>query len=265
MVRNPFSSSKTRLSLAGAIKAANDCLKMACNESDSERALQLASEAKSKIQEAEKIFAAERVGEPTTDNGIAIAYREHGKLLDMLRSGMAQESYSNAKKWGYIEVVNQQIYSPLFGDMDSSNRRSVIHLTVLAAIPNVSTAIPQDIPGWDAIPPINNDVAEMPPTKTNDVAEMPPTKTNDVAEMPPTKTNDVAIRQDIYLQNCSDVEATINKLRRQRLMDQGGEPYVMPRAKRNLNSAGTFDLTLDVQEFLRSDKKVFLLRGNSGA
>ncbi|KAF9151243.1 WD_REPEATS_REGION domain-containing protein, partial [Mortierella sp. AD010] len=242
MVRNPFSSSKIRPSLAEAIKTANDCLKMACNDSDLKTALQLADEAKSKIQEAEKIFATERVGKPTIDNGIAIAYHEHGKLLDKLRSHKAQESYSNAKKWGYIEVVNQQIYSPLLGDMDSSNRRSVIHLIALAAIPNLSTAIRQDIPGLGAILPISNDLAEVPPTKTYDIAN----------------------HQDIYLYSGLDVEVAIIKLRRQRLMNKG-EPYVMPRAKRYLNSEGTFDLTYDVQGFLKSDKKVFLLLGDSGA
>ncbi|KAF9170686.1 hypothetical protein BGX20_008645 [Mortierella sp. AD010] len=246
MVRTPLSSSKSRPSLAEAIKTANDSLKMACNESNLKMALQLADEAKSKIEEAEKIFVTERVGRPTIDNGVAIAYYEHGKLLDKLRSRKAQESYSNAKKWGYLDVVNQQIYSPLIGDMDSSNRRSVIHLTALAAIPNLSTAIRQDIPGGGAILPVSNDLAEVPPTKTYDIAN----------------------HQDIYLQNSSNVEAAINKLRRQRLMDQvdqGGEPYVMPRAKRNLSSEETFDLTLDVQEFLKSDKKVSLLLGDSGA
>ncbi|KAF9174885.1 Transducin (beta)-like 1 X-linked receptor 1, partial [Mortierella sp. AD010] len=213
MVRNPFSSSKTRPSLAEAIKTANDCLKMACNESDLKKALQLADEAISNIQDAEKIFATERVGIPTIDNGIAIAYHQHGKLLDKLRSRKAQESYSNAKKWGYIDVVNQQIYSSLLGGMDSSNRRSVIHLMALAAVPSLSTAI----------------------------------------------------RQDFYLQNSSNVQVAINKLRRQKLMDEGREPYVMPRAKRHFNTNKTFDLTLDVQEFLKSDKKVFLLLGDSGA
>ncbi|KAF9996536.1 hypothetical protein BGZ79_009725, partial [Entomortierella chlamydospora] len=213
MVRHPSSSSKTRPSLVEATKAAIDCLKMVYNESDLEKALQLADEAKSKIQNAEKIFATERVRSPTVDNGIAIAYHEHGKLLDKLCSRKAQESYSNAKKWGYIDVVNQQIYSSLLGIMGSSNRRSVIHLTALAAIPSLSTAI----------------------------------------------------RQNIHLQNSSNIEAAIIKLRRQRLMDEGGEPYVMPRAKRNLNSEETFDLTLDVQEFRKSDKKVFLLLGDSGA
>ncbi|KAG0003120.1 hypothetical protein BGZ80_005847, partial [Entomortierella chlamydospora] len=216
---------------------------MACNESGLKKALQLVDEAKSKIQEAEKIFATERVGRPTIDNGIAIAYHEHGKLLDKLCSRKAQESYSNAKKWGYIDVVNQQIYSPLLGDMDSSNRRSVIHLAALAAIPSLSTAIRQDIPGWGTILPVSNGLAEVPPTKTYGIAN----------------------HQDIYLQNSLNVEVVINKLRRQRLMDKGEEPYVMPRARRNLNTEETFDLTLDVQEFLKSDKKVFLLLGDSGA
>ncbi|KAF9392795.1 hypothetical protein BGX21_010940 [Mortierella sp. AD011] len=105
MLRNPFSSSISRLSLVEAVKTANDCLEMARNESDPQKALQLASEAKSKIQEAEKIFATERPGSPALDDGIATVYHEYGKLLDRLRShDEALESYSNAKKWGYIHV-----------------------------------------------------------------------------------------------------------------------------------------------------------------
>ncbi|KAF9161931.1 hypothetical protein BGX20_001935 [Mortierella sp. AD010] len=81
-----FLSSTSRSSLMEAVKAANDCLAMARNEGDPRKARQLASETKSKIKKAEKIFAIERVGYPALDEGIAIAYHEHGKLLDELRS-----------------------------------------------------------------------------------------------------------------------------------------------------------------------------------
>ncbi|KAG0008415.1 hypothetical protein BGZ80_003479 [Entomortierella chlamydospora] len=157
MLRNLFLSSKSTLSFVGAVKAANDCLETAHNEGDPKMALQLAGEARSKIQQAEKIFATERAGSPALDDGIATLYHEHGKLLDKLHSyDKAQKSYSNAKKWGYIHVVSRQTNSPLLGDMSGSDRRSVNHLTVLAAISSLFIVTPSR----STTQPTNNDLAQ---------------------------------------------------------------------------------------------------------
>ncbi|KAF9354185.1 hypothetical protein BGX26_007987 [Mortierella sp. AD094] len=67
------------------------------------------------------------------------------------------------------------------------------------------------------------------------------------------------------VQNKPSVEITLSKLRQERLKVRGGELYISPRAKRTLNAKDDFDLTANVQEFLKSDKKVFLLLGDSGA
>ncbi|KAG0007566.1 hypothetical protein BGZ80_004504, partial [Entomortierella chlamydospora] len=156
MLRDPFSSSISRPSLVEAVKAANDCLETARDESDPQKALQLASEAKSKIQQAEKIFATERAGSPALDDGIATVYHEHGKLLDKLRShDEALESYSNAKKWRYTHVASHQIYSSLFGNMSSSNQ-SISYLAGLATITSLLIATP----GRNTTQPTRNDLTQ---------------------------------------------------------------------------------------------------------
>ncbi|KAF9350471.1 hypothetical protein BGX26_011345 [Mortierella sp. AD094] len=140
MVRNPFSSSSSRLSLVEAVETAYNRLEMARNENDPKKALQLAGEAKSKIKEAEKIFATDRVGSPALDDSIATAYHEHGKLLDKLRfHDKAQKSHSKAKKWGYIHEVSQQTKSSLSADVSHSIGRSVHHLAIMTAIPSLVT------------------------------------------------------------------------------------------------------------------------------
>ncbi|KAF9998678.1 hypothetical protein BGZ80_006727, partial [Entomortierella chlamydospora] len=67
------------------------------------------------------------------------------------------------------------------------------------------------------------------------------------------------------IQNKPDVEAPLRQLRRERLQDRGGDVYISPRAKASLRATEDFDLTTKVQEFLASDRKVFLLLGDSGA
>ncbi|KAF9094660.1 hypothetical protein BGX27_001401, partial [Mortierella sp. AM989] len=68
-----------------------------------------------------------------------------------------------------------------------------------------------------------------------------------------------------YVQNKPDVESSLRQLKRERLRERGGDVYISPRAKLHAGAKEDFDLTLKVHEFLESDKKVFLLRGDSGA
>ncbi|KAF9345715.1 hypothetical protein BGX26_002812, partial [Mortierella sp. AD094] len=68
-----------------------------------------------------------------------------------------------------------------------------------------------------------------------------------------------------HVQDIPDIETPLRQLRCERLKDQGGDVYISPRAKPNLRATEDFDLTSKVQEFLKSDRKVFLIRGDSGA
>ncbi|KAF9352777.1 hypothetical protein BGX26_009447, partial [Mortierella sp. AD094] len=67
------------------------------------------------------------------------------------------------------------------------------------------------------------------------------------------------------VQNKPDVEAPLRQLKRDRLSGRSRDVYISPRAKANLRATEDFDLTSKVQEFLESNKKVFLLLGDSGA
>ncbi|KAF9992439.1 hypothetical protein BGZ80_008554, partial [Entomortierella chlamydospora] len=67
------------------------------------------------------------------------------------------------------------------------------------------------------------------------------------------------------VQNKPDVETSLRKLRRERLEGRGGDVYISPRAKATPKATDHFDLTDKVQEFLASDRKVFLVLGDSGA
>ncbi|KAG0022168.1 hypothetical protein BGZ80_000858 [Entomortierella chlamydospora] len=67
------------------------------------------------------------------------------------------------------------------------------------------------------------------------------------------------------VQNKPDVEAPLLQLKRERLKEHGRDVYILPRAKTSANATKTFDLTSNVQEFLDSGKKVFLVLGDSGS
>ncbi|KAF9345559.1 hypothetical protein BGX26_002987 [Mortierella sp. AD094] len=67
------------------------------------------------------------------------------------------------------------------------------------------------------------------------------------------------------VQNKPDVETPLRQLKRERLKDRGGDVYISPRAKASQKAKDDFDLTSKVQEFLDSDRKVFLILGDSGA
>ncbi|KAF9343105.1 hypothetical protein BGX26_006255, partial [Mortierella sp. AD094] len=68
-----------------------------------------------------------------------------------------------------------------------------------------------------------------------------------------------------YIQNKPDVETPLRQLMRERLKGRGGHVYISPRAKAIPKATDDFDLTTKVQEFLASDRKVFLILGDSGA
>ncbi|KAF9359396.1 hypothetical protein BGX26_012404 [Mortierella sp. AD094] len=67
------------------------------------------------------------------------------------------------------------------------------------------------------------------------------------------------------IQNKADVETPLRQLKYERLRNRDNEVYVSPRAKLHASAKDSFDLTSKVQEFLSSNKKVFLLLGDSGA
>ncbi|KAF9200476.1 hypothetical protein BGZ49_009305, partial [Haplosporangium sp. Z 27] len=68
-----------------------------------------------------------------------------------------------------------------------------------------------------------------------------------------------------HVQAKPDVEAAIRRLKRERLEDRSDDIYISPRARVSLQATEDFDLMTNVQEFLLSDKKVYLLRGGSGS
>ncbi|KAG0210252.1 hypothetical protein BGX31_001951 [Mortierella sp. GBA43] len=69
------------------------------------------------------------------------------------------------------------------------------------------------------------------------------------------------------VQNRQDVEFGLRMLRKQRTMDRGVAVYVPPQAKNGIQASDEtrFPLMERVQEFLGSERKVFLLLGDSGA
>ncbi|KAF8977482.1 hypothetical protein BGZ46_007350 [Entomortierella lignicola] len=68
-----------------------------------------------------------------------------------------------------------------------------------------------------------------------------------------------------YALNKPDVESPLLQLKRNRLQDQGRDIYISPRAKASARATEDFDLTSKAQEFLDSDRKVFLILGDSGS
>ncbi|KAF8957362.1 hypothetical protein BGZ46_002208, partial [Entomortierella lignicola] len=68
-----------------------------------------------------------------------------------------------------------------------------------------------------------------------------------------------------HIQLKPSLSVALNKLRLERLEEGCEELYISPRAKRSLNAKEEFDLRSNLEEFLTSNKKVFLLLGDSGA
>ncbi|KAF9178552.1 hypothetical protein BGZ49_005322, partial [Haplosporangium sp. Z 27] len=103
-----FSHSKSKHTLQEELALANSDLENARQQSDHKKALKLAHDAISRIQNAEKIFTTSRKGEPTLDDGIANTYHEHGLLLEKLwHSSKAETSYAKAIKWGHSQEVSR--------------------------------------------------------------------------------------------------------------------------------------------------------------
>jgi hypothetical protein len=67
------------------------------------------------------------------------------------------------------------------------------------------------------------------------------------------------------VQNKPDVEGGLHLLRKQRLKERGDILHIHPQAKAALYALDDKRIPLMVEEFLRSDQKVFLLLGDSGA
>ncbi|KAF9093480.1 hypothetical protein BGX27_001610, partial [Mortierella sp. AM989] len=85
------------------LKRVNELLKDALQERNSERALRLCDKVKSKLEDAEKIFAKKNINSPAQDDGIANAYHSLGGIFDGLqRPDMAKESHAKASEWGHI-------------------------------------------------------------------------------------------------------------------------------------------------------------------
>jgi len=70
-----------------------------------------------------------------------------------------------------------------------------------------------------------------------------------------------------HVQNRPDVEGNIRLLRKQRTKARGSVVYILPQGKTNVQAADDtrFPLMEKVNEFLESNKKVFLLVGDSGS
>ncbi|KAF9346812.1 hypothetical protein BGX26_001675, partial [Mortierella sp. AD094] len=67
------------------------------------------------------------------------------------------------------------------------------------------------------------------------------------------------------MQNKPDIESALTQLKRERLRDRDVDIYISPRAKADRNATEDFDLLSTTQKFLSSEKKVFLILGESGA
>ncbi|KAF9435370.1 hypothetical protein BGZ76_006434 [Entomortierella beljakovae] len=67
------------------------------------------------------------------------------------------------------------------------------------------------------------------------------------------------------VQNKPDIETPLRQLRNERLKSRDSDVYISPRAKVSLREKDHFDLASKVQEFIDSNRKVFLILGDSGA
>ncbi|KAF9951190.1 hypothetical protein BGZ65_006107, partial [Modicella reniformis] len=69
------------------------------------------------------------------------------------------------------------------------------------------------------------------------------------------------------VQNRPDVDGALRMLRKQRLKARGNAVYIQPQAKASLQAAddSSFPLMEKVKDFLTSDRKIFLLLGDSGS
>ncbi|KAF9357994.1 hypothetical protein BGX26_002680 [Mortierella sp. AD094] len=68
-----------------------------------------------------------------------------------------------------------------------------------------------------------------------------------------------------FVQNKPDVETPLHQLKLERLRSQSKDVYISPIAKSSPRDTEGFDLMTKVEEFLKSNRKVFLILGDSGA
>ncbi|KAG0021803.1 hypothetical protein BGZ80_001682 [Entomortierella chlamydospora] len=139
MLRNPFSSSKSKLSLNDALGLANEALENARRaKTNPAEALQFCNDARSRIKDAENIISTKKSRDPTLSDSIANAYHEHGKLLDELgHRDKALKSHSKAEKWGYVPAISQHTDSLQPANTGESIYQSTSPTTSFSASPSM--------------------------------------------------------------------------------------------------------------------------------
>ncbi|KAF9351465.1 hypothetical protein BGX26_010549 [Mortierella sp. AD094] len=168
MPRNPIASPKSGLSLGDALELASEALDNARKAKNKPaKALQLCNDAKTKIKDAENIIATKKDRNPALGDSIAIAYNEHGRLLDELGChDKALKSHSKAKKWGYIHAISQRTDSPQPASMSGSIQQLLSPMAAVSASPSNAAAIHQ---GVSEVPHFNHqdNPQDVAPTEVN--------------------------------------------------------------------------------------------------
>ncbi|KAF9346035.1 hypothetical protein BGX26_002493, partial [Mortierella sp. AD094] len=143
-----FSSPPKDLSLEDALELVDEVLENARkSKSKPTKALLHCSDAKSKIKDAEKIFATKKAGHSAQHHGIANAYREHAQLLEDLGHHVkAQKSHNHAKRWGYNHrATTHRTGPPQNPNATGSIRRSFSSPAALTTMPSIDGAMFQDV------------------------------------------------------------------------------------------------------------------------
>ncbi|KAF9107072.1 hypothetical protein BGX27_008880, partial [Mortierella sp. AM989] len=131
-----------------SLKRVNELLKDARQERNPEKALKLCAKVKSKLEDAEKIFAKKNIGSPIRDDGIANAYHSLGNILDGLqRPAMAKESHAKAAEWGYTNEGTPQTVSPRPEGSNGSVRGPIISVAASIATSSTIVAASHHVPG----------------------------------------------------------------------------------------------------------------------
>ncbi|KAF9997858.1 hypothetical protein BGZ80_006913, partial [Entomortierella chlamydospora] len=147
MLRNPFSSRTTDLSLEGTLELINEQLSNACKGRNPTKALELASNAESILKDAEHVLASKKVKGPALSEGVANAYHERGQLLDGLGY------HDKAEKSHAALSVVPSVTSIMYRDNSKIDvTRSTIKTTLFIRI--LSRSIMEKIFDQNIIPPI---------------------------------------------------------------------------------------------------------------
>ncbi|KAG0017731.1 hypothetical protein BGZ80_007962, partial [Entomortierella chlamydospora] len=190
MLRNPFSSRATNLSLEDAVELANEHLHNARKERNPAKAFELTNNAKSLLKDAGHIFTSKKVKDLALSESIANAYHEHGQLLDDLgRHEKSKKSHSKAEKWGYVDIVSRHSDSSHVLDKSDTISRSLLPTAALCVMPSVTALMYQDSSKIDDTQLSHQDHTFHPtPAKANNCK---PTPNKDVVYIP----------QNIFVQN----------------------------------------------------------------